>query len=262
MEKHRVKIKEREEFNFSWDESSSDDDDIIDDGDSIIEEEEEEVKTKKKKKTIEKPTVKVIKLNKNHVVVPDRLLLLGASETGKTSLIRNIIKLYQKNSRIVGVYWFGKHANEENLPVFRKRNTINKKMIDKLRVTMKTIRKNSKNSYCIVVFDDILGESFHRDKWYDDFISSCRHEGIILIIGLQYIKSVPPVIRENVKRIIVTSSNNQTTKALYELGYESNPYVFQKNLQDGLKIGICKMIDLRAGKYSIEAISTDYCESL
>lgn len=184
-----------------------------DDSDSEQEEEEEDeeyIKPQPKKKKA--PLVRIEKLSKKHLVVPDRILYLGACESGKTSLISQTIKLYERHLNLVGIWWFGANSKNERLPKCRARLQIDQDYIDKIRKLMKNIVREDvemelplmKQRYCIIVWDDVLGESFHQDRWVDDLISTCRHDNIILLVGLQYINKLPPVFRQNVKRAFIT----------------------------------------------------------
>jgi hypothetical protein len=206
-------------------------------------------------------------LSKKDLVMPDRMLMVGPSQTGKSSLIRTIIKLYQATGKICAVYWYGANALKEKLPRARMRTYIDKDQLTALRGAMKKIMKRttqtgSAERYAIVVLDDILSESFD-DAWWSDFISTCRHDNIILLIGLQYIKKVPPVIRENINRLWLTRSNNQTLKALYELSCEgSNFYEWCNKVTSGMGIGKPCLLDFRIEHEEINFYKVPYTDSL
>ena len=192
----------------------------------------------------------VIPFERVELIYPDRILCLGASESGKTTLIRNIIRRYISSGRTIApdgrcVFWFGANAHQESswLPKSHQCDHVSKKKLTAIREMM---RKGFAGRYVVIVLDDVLGETFHNDKFYADFISTCRHDRVILVIGLQYLRSVPPVIRENVKRFFVCSINNQTKKSLYELSSNPNQYDFFGRLSE-LQKGEPVLIDVRPG---------------
>lgn len=213
-------------------------------------------------KTIPEKAPKEVKLSTKHVLAPDRIIMLGACESGKTSLIRNIIRKYYEHSdyNILRCYWYGSNCDSEKwIPAKQRDKTINQSVHDKLTEVMKKIRERDPKKMCIVVWDDVLGESFHKDRWFAGFISTCRHYGIILLIGLQMLKAISPVIRENVQRVYLTSANNRTLDALVELSQSDlKKAEWVSRARVNLRKGCSSLLDFRAGQEEIISVTTDY----
>jgi hypothetical protein len=170
---------------------------------------------------------------------PNRILILGPSESGKTNTLKHIVKNNGHNFSYI--MFFGKNENEETwLPQKRRKKKVSKKLLQSLW------DKHKKNPRLksLFIFDDILQEDFHRDPWWASFISTCRHQNMSLIFSIQYLKSVPPVIRDNCNKILIIHANNRTTSALFELcGGSRNIWEFKAFIQDHVTFGQFVLLD-------------------
>ncbi|HRP37055.1 MAG TPA: ATPase/DNA packaging protein [Candidatus Dojkabacteria bacterium] len=190
--------------------------------------------------------------------LPDRICLLGQSETGKTTIIRYIIKLMRAKFAVACVWWISPNSGQETwIPKRYRRTSISKSLLTGIRELQRT--PAFKNSHQIVVLDDCIGENFHRDKFWDDYISTCRHDRVSLIIGLQYLKGMAPVMRENIKQWILTHANNQTLKHLYELSANPNFSAWRHHFSK-IEIGHPVMMDVRPNKPELQVLSIPRCE--
>jgi energy-coupling factor transporter ATP-binding protein EcfA2 len=189
-----------------------------------------------------------LKIDQLELLYPDRALILGPSGSGKSTLLRHLVRRYIRSGKLItknanSVFWFGKNQHEERwLPKGHGYTDISKSKLTEIRKMMKSFP----GKHVVIVLDDVLGESFHHDKFYADFISTCRHERVILLIGLQFINAVPPVFRENINRYFVTKANNKTKAALFGLSSEANEWDF-KNRLSNFALGSCMLLDLRPG---------------
>lgn len=172
-----------------------------------------------------------------------RICILGPTQSGKTTIIRHLIRNFVKTKTVAAVYWFGDSYHEEKwLPPGRGEALINTAKLEALRTAMKS--PNMAGKHAIVVLDDVLGEEFLRGKqgkWWSRFISTSRHYNITLLIGMQYLKGISPVMRDNVKQWIVTWINHNGIEALHKQSRSSKPF-FRQELTDA-KRGAPKLID-------------------
>ena len=150
-----------------------------------------------------------------NIIMPDRYIITGQSESGKSTCIRWLIMQLCTKFPVANIWWFGKNAHEEIwLPEKYRLPRISKTRIDNIR---KLQKKFALRYHQIIVLDDIIGEDFHgKDKiWYSDFIATSRHELITVICGIQYLKALNPCFRDNIQKYIVCDANNTTLDLLY-----------------------------------------------
>lgn len=225
---HRVNV----QFNDSEDTEELSQDDV-DHSDEYLESDADEVQPRVLNAMTQTPktnnTISSINLQ-----LPSRLVLLGPSQSGKTTIIRHIIKHLKSQFNICSIWWFGSSANEETWlsPKFRY-DRISKTKIDAIRVLMR--KPAFKSTHSIIVLDDVISEKFHRERWWSDFIATSRHDNITVLIGMQYLKSLSPQIRDNVQQYIICSLNNGTCDALHSLSNTPDKYAFRKQLTTAKK---------------------------
>ena len=142
---------------------------------------------------------------------PSRIILVAPSESGKTNLLKHLV--YQNRDEFDHIWFFGKNQDEETwLPRNRRMKDVSQKAIQKIW----DFQKKNKHLRCLICLDDCLAEDFSSMFW-KDFLSSCRHQNISVVFSIQYLKSCPPALRENVRDVFILHANNRTTAALYEL---------------------------------------------
>jgi GTPase SAR1 family protein len=194
------------------------------------------------------------------MVLPDRIGVVGGSESGKTTVIRNLLQSMVKNHKVICIWWLGSNSDDEKwLPAKYRRKEISQPLMDNIRRSQ--LNPAMKDCHQIIVLDDIIGERFHKNPWWDQYISTCRHERITLIFGIQYLKSVSPCIRENFKRFIVCHSTNQTLSNLYQLSSVANKHKWVEQFA-GIKLGSPILLDVRPGKQELVELSVPKCESV
>ena len=160
--------------------------------------------------------------------------MLGPPQSGKSTLIRHIIKEFKSKNNVSSVWFFGSYSHEEVWlhPKFRYPK-ISKTKIDAIRAMMRT--PAFKNTHCIIVLDDVIIENFHRSPFWADFIATSRHDNITVLIGMQYLKSLSPQIRENCQYYFITALNNTTCDSLHGLSNIPDKYAFRKQLTTAWK---------------------------
>ncbi len=185
------------------------------------------------------------------------MMLLGMTGSGKSVFIRQIYERHVgKGKRFDFALLFGFNADRPQYDYIDKKQRfteVNPESIKQKWNAMRKLRDRYAQTYgqavadrfeTLFIFDDILGENFHKDKFYADFISRCRHDGIVCIFGIQYINSIPPVIRNNVSQFIITCGTNQIAQALYPMTKETNLYRFM-DVVNKVKMGKPLYIDIR-----------------
>ncbi len=178
---------------------------------------------------------------------PDRYMIVGPSESGKSTVARNLLKTYWDTGRIVMTFWYGAHHEQEDyLPRKRRSFGVNKDQIDKLRLAMKKYFV-PKKLYTIIVFDDIMNEKLRGgkdDRWWGELFTQSRHENIIIICCIHQINTLHPAARSSAKRWIITKSNVRLVDQLYEHSCAHSSKALFKELILGIEKGKPLMMDL------------------
>jgi hypothetical protein len=150
----------------------------------------------------------------HHIKVPFRMLIIGASGTGKTSTLLNLIKVMSNTfNRICiitkdkqeALYQYlydatgGKHGNvsienfdEKGLP---------------------DLKEFSSDTNSLIVMDDLVNESAKKQQPISEYYIRARKKGVSLVYISQSFFAIPKMIRNNVNYIIlkqVASQKNLT----------------------------------------------------
>lgn len=148
--------------------------------------------------------------NPNLLEFPTRLTVLGPSQSGKTNVIRCLVK--QLAHKFDFIFMFSPNEHEEGwLPRECRHNEID---FIKIKRIWTFARKHNGKYSILIIIDDPMGANFHNSKFLDKFITTSRHQNISLIIGMQYINAVPPCFRHNMKQYIICNANEETCNAL------------------------------------------------
>lgn len=177
--------------------------------------------------------------------LPSNICVLGPTKSGKSTIIRHLVNMFKKRYLIAAVWLFGTSSHEETwISKDCRYSQISKTKLEAIR-TLGSSKEFQKNKYYqIVILDDVLGENFHRDRWWSGFISSCRHDNIAIIFGIQYLKALSPCIRNNCLQFIIASANNSTLDALHDLARTPNKSKFRETFSDNnLKKGTPILFD-------------------
>lgn len=152
------------------------------------------------------------------------ILIIGKRGSGKSSLIRNILKKMAYNKAIV----FSPSSNEL-VPYSIKRNIeyydqYDAKVIESAieqshilaRTSSQILRNKPPNR--VFVFDNLpeqLNGSFFRNKEINKLILNGRHYGASCIITNVNIQ-IPPIIRQNMDYVFILRNENRTIKRIYD----------------------------------------------
>ena len=189
-------------------------------------------------------------------------MLLGQTESGKSNILKALIhyKVMVSKEYDYVVLW-GSNADRGDYEYIPKELRYRHCHIptikqwwryqeDQMKLAKETGVKPKK---CLHVFDDVAGVNFHSKKqddegmkFWDDYMSRCRHDNIHLIISIQFINSIPPFMRTNVKTIILTSANRETTDAIFPLTKAIGKPTFDDFI-DSTDYGKAALIDVNHG---------------
>lgn len=145
-----------------------------------------------------------------------RLVVLGSTGSGKSTIIRGIIKQICMQFKVAKIWWFGFYYDLETWIAedFRSER-VDKAKIDRIRKIQGTAA--FKDLYQIVVLDDVGAEDFYTTdkKWWTKFFVQSRKERIFTIVGIQHlIGAIPPAIRDNIQQWVIAHANTNTQKHL------------------------------------------------
>ena len=135
---------------------------------------------------------------------PFRMFLVGMSGSGKSTTIKKLVREVGDNFAYIAL--FGSNSKKEEYI---------KKKYRAIGYTEESLNKlwdihKRKPIPALWIFDDIASENFNS-KWWQGFITSCRHQGISIIFSVQSFKSViPPALRNNMNYCIFTHADNTT----------------------------------------------------
>jgi tRNA A37 threonylcarbamoyladenosine biosynthesis protein TsaE len=151
-----------------------------------------------------------------------KIVIIGKPATGKSTLVRDIIKAYRNeipvakifsgteennhfySQMIPDLYIFSEY-NEDEMENFAKRQKL-------------AMRNNPQNSKGLLVVDDCSDDPkfFHRPL-FQKFFKNGRQWDMMFILALQYGMDIRPVIRTNIDyTFIFREPNEKNRKALYE----------------------------------------------
>lgn len=166
----------------------------------------------------EQPEILTYPIEEMDINIPDRIAVVGGAETGKSTVARHLIRLFQSTNKIVATYWFGSHAHYESyLPEGRRELTVNKPKINKLRKVMARFFK-PQGLFSLLIFDDINLEKVRGGKderWWNELFTQSRHENLILIICTHNTHMMHPTARNSTKRWIITETNVRMVDNLF-----------------------------------------------
>lgn len=201
--------------------------------------------------------IPTIQVNQIQWATGTHMMLLGMTGSGKSVLIRQIYENHVgKGKKFNFAILFGFNADRPQYNYIDKKlryTDVDPSTIKAKWQAIKTLREEYAERYgdhvaehfqVLFIFDDILGENFHKDIFYRDFISRCRHDGIVCIFGIQYINSIPPVIRNNVSQFVITCGTNMIASALLPLTKQTNQWEFTK-LVNSVELGRPLYLDIR-----------------
>jgi len=142
---------------------------------------------------------------------PPSIILIGSKRTGKTYLIRDLMHYIRKIP--TGIIITGSEGSSEVFSQFFPKscifNEVNKDMIMRFKKIVKTQRKLRKKGTtedfsCFILFDDCgYDNKILKETIINGIFMNGRHWNILLIMAVQYCKSIPPAMRQNADYVFI-----------------------------------------------------------
>jgi hypothetical protein len=148
--------------------------------------------------------------NVHHIKVPFRMLIIGASGTGKTSTLLNLIKVMSNTfTRICVItkdkneplYQYLEHATGGNKGSVTIENFDEKGLPD--------LKEFHSENNSLIVLDDLVNQSEKEQKPISDYFIRARKKGVSLVYISQSFYAIPKMIRNNVNYIILKQVSSQ-----------------------------------------------------
>ena len=132
------------------------------------------------------------------------------------------------------------------------------------------VPKRKTEKIYFIIFDDMLGTGAFgtkRKSKLNNLIILCRHHNINIFITAQHLRSIPPIIRSNVRVFVIFKSNNykklldnvysEISGIITQQKFEDLYHYSTQNLHDSMVVIVHNGIE---EKYRIRKNWTDYLE--
>jgi predicted AAA+ superfamily ATPase len=142
---------------------------------------------------------------------PPSIVIIGSKRTGKTTLIQDIMYFFRKIP--AGCIVTGSMSSAEKFSKFFPPSCIFDNVDDQFLARVQSIvegqeklrKKRTKQDYsCFILFDDCgFDEKFSKKEIIRKLFMNGRHVKVLIIMAIQYCKSIPPTLRSNIDYIFV-----------------------------------------------------------
>lgn len=150
--------------------------------------------------------------DKHHLKVPFRMLICGASGTGKTSTLLNIIRAMPDTFEKIHIITKSKsealydYLYEET---GGKNGNVKIDEIDDPKGGLPDLKDYDPDTNSLIVLDDLCNETAKRQQPICDYFIRARKKGVSLIYITQSYFHVPKLIRSNLNYIILKQVASQ-----------------------------------------------------
>lgn len=145
--------------------------------------------------------------NVHHLKVPFRMLIIGASGTGKTSTLLNLIKVMSGTFMRICVI-----TKDKNEPLYQylEQATDGSVTVDNFdEKGLPDLKEFHADSNSLIVLDDLVNQSAKEQKPIADYFIRARKKGVSLVYISQSFYHIPKLIRNNVNYIILKQVSSQ-----------------------------------------------------
>lgn len=181
---------------------------------------------------------------------PSTIVMIGSKRTGKTTLIEDIVYYFRKIP--TGIIVTGSQSSAQRFskwfPMICIYDSMNNTVINKIETIVNNQKKlnEKKVDYdydCLMIFDDCAyDKKFAKTEIFREIFYNGRHLRIMLLYTTQYVRSIPPDIRNNIDYCFVGREPSVLErKKLYQelFGIIPNFPAF------------CKVMDITTDKYGV-----------
>jgi Poxvirus A32 protein len=149
---------------------------------------------------------------KNH----SNYLFIAKRNSGKTHLIKYLIHSFlDKKNFQWGVVFSATNFNTKQLDIVDKKfqfDSVKESVLEQIiKIQEENKSKSKKKIGCFIIFDDVLGSVNFKSDILTRLFSTCRHNNISIFLATQYLKSVPPLIRQNSDYVFLFQIKNLNT---------------------------------------------------
>ena len=142
---------------------------------------------------------------------PPSIVIIGSKRTGKTTLIQDIMYFFRHIP--AGCIVTGSMSSAEKFGQFFPPSCIFDKVDDALLQRIENIvngqeklrKQKVKHDYsCFILFDDCgFDEKFAKKEIMRKLFMNGRHVNVLIIMAIQYCKSIPPSLRSNIDYVFI-----------------------------------------------------------
>ena len=115
----------------------------------------------------------------------------------------------------MGVVFSATNFNTKQLDIVDKKyqfDSVKDSVLEQIIKIQEVNKSKSKNKIgCFIIFDDVLGSVNFNSDVLTRLFSTCRHNNISIFLATQYLKSVPPLIRQNSDYVFLFQIKNLNT---------------------------------------------------
>jgi hypothetical protein len=141
------------------------------------------------------------------IKVPFRMLIIGASGTGKTSTLLNLIKVMSNTFLRICVITKDK---QEPLYQYLEQATDGSVTVDNIDDKgLPDLKEFHADNNSLIVLDDLVNESAKKQQPISEYFIRARKKGVSLVYISQSFYSIPKMIRNNVNYIILKQVSSQ-----------------------------------------------------
>ena len=159
----------------------------------------------------------------NFELMNKTVCLCGKRHSGKSQLIKYIIKLYQSDFDKIFVICPSESVNFFYRDIVPIENIFNEYKEDWVESLIKRLtklnagKKDNESAHILLILDDCVSDiNFHSSKSFEKLFTRGRHVKISILITTQYPYLIPPVCRINSDYILVGQMNKQGLKIMVD----------------------------------------------
>jgi nucleoside-triphosphatase THEP1 len=158
----------------------------------------------------------------NLITMPGIIVVSGPIGSGKTQIIKYMCRSLALVNKIhhFEVFCPSMMSNDgqyDFIPERYRHTEYNEPAIIELLDNQAYLFDIKKTRPAMLILDDCIGTVDLHSKFWDKLLSTCRHPNLTVIVVTQYLKKLPPILRENARTVIILRTiSDKNLEALYE----------------------------------------------